>query len=280
MGIAAPQYKVALDEAAEALGASYGATGISSRMSRQAQDTNRAKFRALCRAILNLPPVVLKDTAKLLGYVTEAFETAKKSTPKGAVEAWNATAKAIHPRKMPISLENARKNSSEGIRALRPALGHFTELINVDLPVAVDSLRVRTGDEKRLNQTEIAAIWRTPLDTRASMQDMPVNLGTDSLGCIHHLKPDFRRGHEVKERTLKDGTVEEYCMVSPGSSNQQEEIEVVISQAPSGPLFKAAVAEQLKEYLTGRKRRAFIKACREAAELPEFTIRDLDTIER
>jgi len=275
MSKATPQYKRNLNEAAQALGESYGAASIASRMGRQAQDTNRVKFRNLCRAILKQPPATLKDAIKLLGVVTEAFETAKKSTTKGAVEGWHRQSKALpEGLKMPISLENARKNSSKGIRNLRPALCNFLELIHVDLPVARDSLRVRTGDEKRLNQTEIANIWRGPLDARAAGQDMPVNIGTDSLGCVHLLKPDFAKGHDVKERTHQNGTVERYCMVSSGASNQTEEIEVVITQAPSGPLFQDAVAEELKEALTGRKRKAFIKRCRDEAQLPEFSIRE------
>ena len=271
MSKATPQYKRNLNDAAQALGESYGASGISSRMSRQAQDTNRVKFRNLCRAILSLPVAILDDASRLLGVVTEAFETAKKSTTKGAVDRWKAQDEALpEGLKMPISLENARKNSSKSIRNLRPALCNFLELIHVDTPVAIDSLRVRTGDEKRLNQTEVTNIWRGPLDARAAGQDMPVNIGTDSLGCVHLLKPDFAKGHDVKERTLKNGTVERYCMVSPGASNQTEEIEVVITQSPSGPLFQAAVAEELKEALTGRKRKAFIGRCRSEEHTSEL----------
>ena len=110
---------------------------------------------------------------------------------------------------MPISLENARKNSSRSLKTLRPDLCNFLELIHTNTPVAIDSLRVRTGDEKRLNQTEVTNIWRGPLDARAAGQDMPVNIGTDSLKCVHLLKPDFMKGHDVKTRTLEDGTVEE-----------------------------------------------------------------------
>jgi hypothetical protein len=275
MGNATPQYKHNLNNVAVALGESYGASGIASGMGRQAQNANRVKFRNFCRAILSLPAAILNDEVKLLGNVTEAFETAKKSTTKGATVEWKRQSEALlEGYKMPISLENARKNSSRSLKTLRPDLCNFLELIHTNTPVAIDSLRVRTGDEKRLNQTEVANIWRTPLDARAATQDMPVNIGTDSLKCVHLLKPDFMKGHDVKTRTLEDGTVEKYCMVSTGSNNTSEEIEVVITQAPSGPLFQAAVAEELKEALTSRKRKAFIKRCRDDAQLPEFTIRE------
>ena len=267
--------------------AGFGALAASA-----AKDVEKATagfFLGLCQAWLSAPDNVLADPALIGADMNSDFFGAIKTAGAVAIsdhqdrvalhkenptETWPGGAR-IGELKYPmpkIGEQDARRNATRGIRARLAPLENLRELIDVDLQAARDCFSKDL--DKPLTWTQIQNISSRPMAARCSEETNMVFTGIDADGCLHMLGHDYKKAYEVSQRELADGTTEEFCAVTVGPNGATEELEVVIGKAASGPLYAEARQDAIKARNTARSRNKFLKACEEAARLPQYMMVD------
>ena len=174
-----------------------------------------------------------------------------------------------------LTQSDANKNSTRGIRERKKILEFTVECIQQDPALARDAYRraASTGKDS-INWKGLCAILADPLLTRAKETRMKVNVGIAADGRRRLLTEDYAKTHAVEIRELDDGTTEEFCAVTVGPNGATEELEVVIGKAASGPLYAEARQAAILARNTTRSRNKFLKACEEAARLPQYMMVD------
>lgn len=165
-----------------------------------------------------------------------------------------------------LSRQDARRNSTKGIRARRPVFQDLLETISVDPKVARDAF------DGKHSWKQIAEILHQSRRDRALAVRQEIPIGIDNLGSPHWLGPNVHRTHVVETRELADGIVEEYCTHSRGPKGKTEDVEVVISQMAAGDLLAETLDDIATEQVRQQARNRIVRACEEAVILPQFTI--------
>ena len=252
---AVANYAVAASTATLAAGEKVDADKVTAR-----------SFMSMGRAWLNAPKDRLADPAKIRDDIISDFEAAKNATKKRVVAAHKEQVKAgIKPA---LSEDDARKNSTKGIRQRRPVLENLLECISVDPQVARDAF----AEDSSLSWTQIREVLEAPLVARVTADEKPIFVGTDEDGGVHHIGHDYKKTYDVTERVLADGSVQEIITVSVGPKGSTEDLEVVVNTAPSGPLYAEARDAVILHRKLSRSRHRLIRTCEEAARLPQFMI--------
>ena len=283
------EYIARRESACTAFATSAGLGSLAASAAKDVEKATASYFLGLCRAWLSAPDKVLADPALIgadmnsdfFGAITTAGAIAiadhqgrvalHKEFPTMTWESGPRMGELVYP--MPkIGEQDARRNATRGIRARSIPLENLRELIDVDFEAARDYFSEDL--DKPLTWTQIQNISSRPMAARCSEETNMVFTGIDADGCLHMLGPDYKKAYEVSERTLADGTTEEFCAVTVGPNGATEELEVVIGKAASGPLYAEARQAAILARNTTRSRNKFLKACEEAARLPQYMMVD------
>lgn len=225
------------------------------------------------------PSARLKNSVSMLADVTSDFNSIKDAAEDAVVDK-HAKRTAAHKKEQEsdpgskrfplprLAREDARKNSTKGIRQRRGTLMDMLECISANPTLARDAF----SDEADNTWTEICIALSSPRRARAEAEDLVIVTGLDKKGRVHVLGHDYKDTHEVLTRAGKDGKPQEYTTTSVAVSSTSKQVDVVIGTNPSGPLYAGEVVamEDNKEDQTIRMKN--IRLCEEAARLPEFFI--------
>ena len=282
------KYIARRESACTAFATSAGLGNLAASAAKDVEKATASYFLGLCRAWLSAPDNVLADPALIGADMNSDFFGA--ITAAGAIAIADHQARVALHKKNPtetiqilgetvlkypmpkISEQDARRNATRGIRARSIPLENLRELIDVDFEAARDCFSENL--DKPLTWTQIQNISSRPMAARCSEETNMVFTGIDADGCLHMLGHDYKKAYEVSERTLADGTTEEFCAVTVGPNGATEELEVVIGKAASGPLYAEARQAAILARNTTRSRNKFLKACEEAARLPQYMMVD------
>lgn len=237
--------------------------------------TSARHFMELGVVWTNAPSEILKDTARMRDDIESDFEDAKDGAEKTVLarhDALTKEAQAGHGRAPALSRDDAKKNSTKGIRIRKSVLENTVECIKLDPELARSAYRDAVS--KKINWTELCAILASPLVTRAKETTLKCYVGTARDGRRRVMTPDYAKTHEVETRKLKDGTVEEYTLTTFGSKGSTEDVEVVITMEPSGQVLALAMEElELRKKLQAANN-SVVRRLLDQARLPEFSIRE------
>ena len=279
------EYVARRESACTAFATSAGLGSLAAATAKDLEKMTKDFFLGLCRVWLSAPDNVLADPALIGADMNSDFF--------GAITTAGAIAISDHQERVALHKENpeetlssgalkypmpkigeqdARRNATRGIRARLIPLENLRELIDVDLQAAHDCFSKDL--DKPLTWTQIQNISSRPMAARCSEETNMVFTGIDADGCLHMLGPDYKKAYEVSERELADGTTEEFCAVTVGPNGATEELEVVIGKAASGPLYAEGRQAAILARNTARSRNKFLKACEEAARLPQYMMVD------
>jgi len=225
----------------------------------------------------NAPPSVLKDTKRMRDDIEFDFEAAKDGAERKVValhsEQTAAAAEGVG-RAPSLSLSDAKKNSTKGIRMRRSVLENTVECIKLDPALARDAYaRAKVKGADGLNWTELCHILSNPLRTRAAQSTMKVAVGIAEDGRRRLMGEDYASTHLVETREV-DGKKEEYTTTTFGPKGKTEDVEVVIHLLPSGEVFLAAqgAVEICKSRLASDN--TIIRKFLDEARDSEFSIRE------
>jgi len=273
------QYKSQRAEGVVAYGGAAAEATLAAADKEAASKVTAKCFIKLGQIWTGAPSARLKNSASMRDDVTSDFNSIKVAAEDAVLEKHDARTEAFEQEQMDnpgskrfplprLSRENARKNSTKGIRQRRSTLMDMLECISADPALARDAF----SDKADLTWTEICIALSDPRRARAEAEDLVIFTGLDKKGRIHALGHDYKDTHEVSTRTLEDGTVQEYTTTSVAVSGTSNEVDVVIGTNPSGPLYAEEVVamEDNKEDQAIRMKN--IRLCEEAARLPEFFI--------
>jgi len=225
----------------------------------------------------NAPTVVLNDTERMRKDIEFDFEAAKDGAEHRVValhaEQTAAAAEGVG-RAPSLSLNDAKKNSTKGIRMRRSVLENTVECIKLDPALARDAYaRAKVKGAEGLNWTELCNILSNPLRTRAAESTMKVAVGIAEDGRRRLMGEDYASTHVVETREV-DGEVEEYTTTTFGPKGKTEDVEVVIHLVASGQLFLAAQEDiEIRQGLQAADNAIIRKLLGEAKD-PEFSIRE------
>jgi len=232
----------------------------------------------------NAPDSIRKNAERMRDDIEFDFEAAKDGSEIATLALWdlrNDKFAAGEGPKPALSRRDAQKNSTKGVRGRRVCLEDTVECIKFDNGLARSAYldaSMPKGDKRRITWTQLTQILGSPHATRARESRMKVTVGTAK--ATQHgkrrrlLGPDYQTSHVVETRELADGSTEEFTTTTFGSKGNEEDVEVVISQVPSGELFaelEADVAERKKIQASDN---AILGKLLEEARLPEFMIRE------
>lgn len=225
----------------------------------------------------NAPTSVLKDTKRMRDDIEFDFEAAKDGAERRVValhgEQTAAAAEGVG-RAPSLSLSDAKKNSTKGIRMRRSVLENTVECIKLDPALARDAYaRAKVKGADGYTWTELCNILSKPLRARAAQSTMKVAVGVAEDGRRRLMGEDYASTHVVETREV-DGKKEEYATTTFGPKGKTEDVEVLIELIPSGQLFLAAEenVEMCKSRLVTDN--AVIRKLLDEAKDPEFSIRE------
>ncbi len=225
------------------------------------------------------PPSRLKDSARMRDDIESDFEEAKDGAEKTVLRKHDEQTRAAaegHGRPPSLSRNDAKKNSTKGIRVRKIVLENTVECINLDPALARDAYeRASSSDPKtKINWTELCAIVAEPLLARAMASTMKVRVGIAADGRRRLMTPDYATTHVVQTRELEDGTVQEFTLTTFGSKGDTEDVEVIIHLVPSGELLTAAMSDLDTRKKLQSADNSVVRKLMEEARLPEFSIRE------
>jgi len=271
------EYVARRESACTAFATSAGLGSLAAAAAKDVEKATAAYFLGLCQVWLSAPDNVLADPALIGADMNSDFFGA--ITTAGAIAISNHQERVVLHKEDPdthampsIGEQDARRNATRGIRARLIPLENLREQIDVDLQAARDAFS--DSLDKPLTWTQICNLTSKPMAKRCSEETNQVFIGTDADGCLHMLGPDYKKAYEVSQRTLADGTTEEFCAVTVGPNGDTEELEVVISTDACGPHYAAGRQAAILARNTARSRNKFLKACEEAARLPQYMMVD------
>jgi len=260
------QYQKVRAEAVANYAAAASTATLAAGAKVDADKVTAGTFMSMGRAWLSAPASRLRDSDKIRDDIITDFEAAKTATKKRVVAAHKEQVKAgIKPA---LSEDDARKNSTKGIRQRRPVLENLLECISLDPQLARDAFAKDSG----LSWTQVREVLEAPLVARVTADEKLIFVGTDEDGGIHHIGHDYKKMYDVTERAVADGSIQEHITLSVGPKGSTEDLEVVVSKAPSGPLYAEAREAVILHRKLSRSRHRLIRTCEEAARLPEFMI--------
>jgi len=211
-------------------GVAIGTASVTVTEGRTQADTARAAILMVMRVWAIWAIAAQATVAQLNAAIRSDFVDMKKESGKAAAKERTR----VHPDSTPAEISTARKNGSKGLRMRRRPFENWQECLQVSPQVAQDSVAA----ESKLSWSEKCAVWATAKTERCVASRLKVVIGTDGDGCIHALGENYKESYEVETRDLADGTTEEFCLVTVGPKGATENIEVVISTAPSGEIYQ------------------------------------------
>jgi len=219
-------------------GAAIGTTSVTARESQSQADTARGAIVAYQRRLIQSKQAASADGAKVTEYMCDDFRDMKKAARTAAKKEYVRLEKlnkqhSINPAPHGTEAEAVRAGS-KGLRQRRRPLSNFLECLERDPQIATDSV----AEGSKLSWSEKCDVWATRKTMRCKESRLKVVVGTDSDGCVHSLGANYKDDYVVQKRTLPNGTKEEFCEVTVGPRGATENIEVVISTAPSGEVYQ------------------------------------------
>ena len=204
-------------------------------------------FILLAQAWTNAPKKRLADSTLMRSDIQEDFEAAKDGAEKAVTDLHKAMTKAFASGDGPkprLSMEDARRNSTKGIRQRKTVLENTIECIKMDPALARDVyVRAAIKGKDGLSWKAVQEILSTPQLARATGSEMKMVVGRAKDGRMRMMTPDYEKTHNVETRTLECGTVEEYTETTFGNKGNTENVEVIITKEPGGELCKELVAQ-------------------------------------
>ena len=223
----------------------------------------------------NAPESRLSSTERMRSDIESDFEAAKDGAEKAVLAMHDTRTKMAaegHGRAPSLSRDDAKKNSTKGIRVRKIVLENTVECIQLDPVLARDAYQQAAS--KDINWTELCAVLAQPLLTRAMSNTMKVRVGIAADGRRRLMTEDYAKTHVVETRTLEDGTVQEFTTTSFGATGETEDVEVIIHLVPSGELLTAAIDELEMRKKLQSANNSIVRKLIEQARLPEFSIRE------
>jgi len=275
--ITVAEYDAARKDAVKAYVEGVSVATLATGEKNEADRKSAEYFVDLGIAWTNAPPTVLKDVERLREDIEFDFEAAKDGAEHRviALHAEQTAAAAEGVGRAPsLSLNDAKKNSTKGIRMRRSVLENTVECIKLDPALARDSYaKAKIKGADGLNWTELCNILSNPLRTRAAQSTMKVSVGIAEDGRRRLMGEDYASTHVVLIR-LVDGKEEEFTTTTFGPKGKTEDVEVIIRLVPSGELFSAAQEDiELRQGLQAADNAIIRKLLGEAKD-PEFSIRE------
>lgn len=219
-------------------GAAIGTTSVTARESQSQADTARAEIVAYQRRLIQSKQATGANGTTVTEYMCDDFRDMKKAARTAAKKEYGRLEKlnkqsSTNPAPSGTEAEAVRAGS-KGLRQRRRPLSNFLECLENDPQVAADSV----AEGSKLSWTEKTQVWAIRKTMRCQESRLKIVVGTDSDGCVHSLGANYRDDYVVQSRTLPDGTEQEFCEVTVGPRGATENIEVVISTAPSGEVYQ------------------------------------------
>ena len=211
-------------------GVAIGTASVTATESQSQADTARAAIVRVLRS-WGIWAIAAKATVAQLNAVIRSDFAALK---KGAGAAAKKERLRVYPDSTPAQVNAARKNGSKGLRQRRRPFENWQECFHVSRQVALDSV----AEDSKLSWSEKCAVWAGTKTNRCTESRMKVVIGVDAEGLIHALGENYLDAYEVETRKMDDGTTEAFCLVTVGPKGATENIEVVISTAPSGEVYE------------------------------------------
>ena len=254
-------------------GTAIGISSVTASESQSRADTARGAIVAYQRRLIQSKQAASADAAKVTEYMRDDFRDMKKSARTAAKKEYQrlATAHDQDSKKnpAPAGTENdANRNGSKGLRQRRRPLENFLECLENDPQAAADSV----AEGSKLSWTEKTQVWAQLKTARCEESRMKVVIGTDSDGCVHALGQGYRDAYVVQKRTLPNGTKEEFCEVTVGPRGATENIEVVISTAPSGEVYQQMRRVVIESRNLLSNARKFLSNVEDEQTPPQFAI--------
>jgi hypothetical protein len=254
-------------------GTAIGISSVTASESQSRADTARGAIVAYQRRLIQSKQAASANAAKVNEYICDDFRDMKKAARTAAKKEYQrlATAHDQDPKKNPAphGTENdANRNGSKGLRQRRRPLENFQECLERDPQVAADSV----AEGSKLSWTEKTQVWAHRKTMRCEESRLKIVVGTDSDGCIHSLGEGYREAYVVQKRTLPDGTEQEFCEVTVGPKGATENIEVVISTAPSGEVYQQMRRVVIESRNLLSNARKFLSDTEDEQTLPQFII--------
>ena len=219
-------------------GAAIGTSSVTSREAESQAATARGAIVAYLRRLVQSKTAAKAGTAEVTTYMCDDFRDMKKAGRTAAKTEYRRLA-AAHSESSrnpaPKGKESdANRDGSKGLRQRRRPLENFLECLDTHPEIAADSV----AEGSKLSWSEKTVVWAQTKTARCEESRMKVVIGTDSDGCVHALGENYKEAYVVQTRKLPSGRMQEFCEVTVGPKGATENIEVVISTAPSGEVYK------------------------------------------
>ena len=223
----------------------------------------------------NAPKSRLSDTERMRSDIESDFEAAKDGAEKAVLAMHDMRTQMAaegHGRAPALSRDDAKKNSTKGIRIRKIVLENTVETIQVDPALARDTYQLAAS--KKITWSELCQILAAPLLGRAMSSTLKVRVGIAADGRRRLMTVDYAKTHVVETRTLPDGTIQEFTTTTFGATGATEDVEVVIQLVPSGELLTVAMDELEMSKRLQAANNSIVRRLTEEARLSEFSIRE------